>query len=113
MLNVRVDELNGGYLIDNGSRVLLIDEDTIERDGSYVCNTFNNHTPEPIHTLYNVDVGEYHPISRIPKINGTVIYSAAIEQVLLCKNGNWYHGNNPQPEVNELLNYKIVELGTD
>lgn len=113
MLTVRADELSGGYLVDNGNRVLFVDEDTVESDGSLITDSFRNHSAEPIHTLYNVRVGEYHPIGKIPKIDGTVIYSATIEQVLLCKNGNWCHGNNPHPEVNDLLNYKIVELGTE
>lgn len=113
MLNVRVDDLGEGYWIDNGDRVLLVDEKIVEADGLLINDNFFMGRSDPIHTTYNVKVGEYHPIDKIPKTNGTVIYSATIEQVLLCKNGNWYHGNNPQPEVNELLNYKIVELGTD
>ena len=112
MLNVRISEKSKGYWIDDGYRAFFIDNKQLELVfDCTIHDEFFDEIGRPVHSFYDIKVGDSYNFDQILKHDGTVIYSDKYDQVLLCKNGRWYHGSNPSPTLDREEKYTVLRLG--
>ena len=112
MLNLRVSEKGKGYWIDDGYRAFFIDNKQLELVfDCTIHDEFFDEIGAPIHSFYDIKVGDSCNLDQIPKHDGTVICSDKYDQVLLCENGRWYYGSNPSPTLDREEKYTVLRLG--
>lgn len=117
MIRVRRSITERAYMVDNGSKVLYIDEDRIDQYGMVIRPDWAEDANDPIDTIHDpIEVGHEDFIDNIPPTEGMVVMCMSSMTkgwlVLTYNHGHWNFGSGEYTIAKSLKNqvWKVLAL---